>query len=125
MRLVKNENIDWRGKTHFFRVATRQMRRILVDRGRQRHARKRVPELLPGTPATELREVDKLALTQALQELSRMNPRQAQIFKLHCLGGLTFPETALVMSVSERTAKSDWTEAKSWLARYLHQSATG
>lgn len=123
IRLAESKNIEWHGKTHFFRVTVRQMRRILVDRGRKRRARKRVPEVLFCAPATELQQVDKLALEQALQELSSLSPRQAQVFKSRGLLGLTFPETARAMSISERTAKNDWIVARSWLAHHLHQSA--
>lgn len=130
LRLVDASRVSWQGKTHFFAVSARQMRRILVDHARARRAQRRgggagrltlresiVPS--PGTP------VDVLALDEALEKLAARSPRQSRIVELRFFGGLTIPETAGALGVSEKTVKQDWRMARVWLLRELRSAGEG
>jgi RNA polymerase sigma factor (TIGR02999 family) len=124
LRLVDTSRVSWQGKTHFFAVSARQMRRILVDHARARKAQRHgggvrrltlkesiVPS--PGKP------VDVLGLDEALTKLAALSPRQSRTVELRFFGGLTIPETACELGVSEETVKLDWRMAKVWLLREL------
>jgi RNA polymerase sigma factor (TIGR02999 family) len=118
MRLSKSSGITWRNRGHFFAVAARQMRRILVDYARYRNAGKR-----PGIKVSlELADVsvqqpsiDILAIHEALSRLAERDPRQAQIVELRFFGGLSHEEIATVLDLSLRTVKRDWNLARVWL----------
>ena len=123
-RLVQQPQIPWQSRAHFFAVASQLMRHILVDHARARHAGKRGgvqhqvtldEDILP----THEKSIDVLALHEALDHLAKFDPRQARIVELHFFGGLSFDEIALVLHVSERTAKRDWSMARAWLKREL------
>ena len=112
---------------HFKRIAARAMRRLLVEAARRRHAGKRggggsfvvtFDESLGQAPQAE-KEV--LALDSALDELARLNPRQAQVVESRFFGGLDIPEAAAMLEVSEATVLRDWRAAKAWLARELRR----
>jgi RNA polymerase sigma factor (TIGR02999 family) len=124
MRLVDHGSIPWQGRAHFFAVASRTMRRVLVDHARRRLARRR------GGGATRItlddagavsqpRDVDLLALDGALERLAALDPRQSQIVELRYFGGLSVDETAQVLRVSSPTVKRGWTTARAWLFREL------
>jgi RNA polymerase sigma-70 factor, ECF subfamily len=124
IRLVQQPPIPWQGRVHFFAVAARLMRHILVDHARARQADKRGgiqhqvsldEDILPAHE----KSIDVLALHEALEHLVNFDPRQGRIVELHFFGGLTFDEIALVLHVSERTAKRDWNMARTWLKREL------
>jgi RNA polymerase sigma-70 factor (ECF subfamily) len=124
IRLVQQPPIPWQGRVHFFAVASHLMRHILVDHARARQADKRggiqhqvslYDDVLP----THEKSIDVLALHEALEHLMNFDPRQGRIVELHFFGGLTFDEIALVLHVSERTAKRDWNMARTWLKREL------
>jgi RNA polymerase sigma factor (TIGR02999 family) len=100
------------------------MRQILVDHARARKASKRggvqhqvtlAQEILPSTD----RSIDILALHEVLERLEKLNTRQARIVELHFFGGLSFEEIGLVVHVSERTVRRDWSMARAWLQREL------
>jgi RNA polymerase sigma factor (TIGR02999 family) len=120
LRLVEQSSVDWKGRAHFFRVAAQMMRRILIDhaRGTLREKRgtgeKPVPleEALVFAPeqSTELIKLD-----EALERLSKIDPRQGRIVELRFFGGLTVEETAEAMGISPKTVKRDWSVAKAWL----------
>lgn len=124
VRLVDMPAIPWQNRAHFFAIASRLMRRILVDRARARHAGKRggiqhqvtLDEAL--LPAQQ-KSIDILALHEALDRLTEFDPRQGRIVELHFFGGLSFEEIALVLQISERTAKRDWSMARAWLKNEL------
>ena len=126
LRLVDQTRVDWRGRTHFFAVASEMIRRILVDHARMHGASKRGG----GASRVELDEnavssgtspttVDLIALDDALAELRRLSHRQAQVVELKFFGGLSVEETAQVLDVSERTVKGDWRVARAWLRQRL------
>ena len=122
-RLV-DADVDWQGRAHFVAVAARLMRRILVDyaRGRQRHKRDSggtnlcLDEALVGAPE---KDVDLVALDDALTRFAEIDERKCNIVELHFFGGLTYDETAEVLGVSTATVARELRLAKAWLARCL------
>ena len=120
-----NEAVDWQGKAHFCAVAATMMRRILVDHARRRNAVKReagghqVPLQDTLLPSMSPEPVDVVAVNDLMEQLAKVNPRQAQVFELRCFGGLDVKETAAVLDVSEATVKNDWRFARAWLASQL------
>ncbi len=123
VRLVDQTRVNWRGRAHFLAIASRAMRRVLVDhaRGRARMKRgggwKRITlneEVLPGTILTEV-----IAIDRALDALASEDERAARIAECRIIGGLTVKETAEVIGVSARTVNNDWTMARLWLARAI------
>ena len=124
LRLVDQTTATWQSRAHFFGVAARVMRRVLVDHARQHGAQKRGGSLEKVefdealAPAHE-KSVDLLALDEALQELTQLDPRQSQIVELRFFGGMTAEEIAELLDVSPRTVKRDWRIAKAWLKREL------
>jgi RNA polymerase sigma-70 factor, ECF subfamily len=120
LRLVGKNEIDWRSRSHFFAVASRTMRRILVDYARERAAVKRgggqqkisIDETLAISPE----HCDLVtSLDSALERLVKLSPRQAKVVELRFFGGLTEEEIAEVLELSARTVKRDWRMAKAWL----------
>jgi RNA polymerase sigma-70 factor (ECF subfamily) len=125
IRLLGAGSILWNDRKHFFACAAQQMRRILVDHARARHAAKRggeelvrVGELAAATP-TALTSVQLLALNDALEALSREDPRQGRVVELRYFGGFSEEEIADILNVAVRTVRRDWAHAKATLARTL------
>lgn len=127
LRLVDQRGVDWQNRAHFFGIAARMMRRILVDHARRRQAAKRNAALdrlsTSGEPAAAEPDPEVLALDQALERLEAMDPRQARIIELRFFGGLTVEETAEVAGISTATVKREWQTARAWLARELRTAA--
>jgi RNA polymerase sigma factor (TIGR02999 family) len=124
LRLADQSNVGFHDRAHFFGVAAKVMRRILVDHARRHHAEKRgglnhkVPlEDLAATPAGF--DFDLVALDDALQALAAQDKRKSRIVELRFFGGLSVEETAEVLGVSAPTVKNDWRIAKAWLRREL------
>lgn len=124
MKLVDQGRVEWQNRAHFFAIAAHQMRRILVDRARARHALKRAAGTLvslddvdPG--GADPPDVDILALDAALERLTAAYPRQGQLVELRFFAGLTVPETAAVLGIAPITVKRDWALAKAWLYREM------
>jgi RNA polymerase sigma factor (TIGR02999 family) len=120
LRLVDQQKVKWRNRVHFYGVAATMMRRILVDEARIRQAEKRGAgwervTLDEGLAATAPREVNVLALHEALERLAAFDPQQARIVELRYFGGLTIEETAEVIGISPATVVREWTIAKAWL----------
>lgn len=116
--------VDWRDRTHFLSVAARIMRRILVERARARRAGKRggddVRVTLTGSvPAPAEYPVDILTLDAALERLHASDERQARVVELCYFGGLTYPEIADLLGISEATVDRDLRHARAWLRREL------
>jgi RNA polymerase sigma-70 factor (ECF subfamily) len=124
LRLIQIDRVKWQNRAHFFAVAARLMRRILVDAARARSKDKRgggMPKLSLDEaliPAAE-REHDLVALDEALQALSAGYPRHGDVVELRFFGGLTLDETAEVLGVSRDTVKRDWRFAKLWIVREM------
>ncbi len=124
LRLVDQKRIGWQNRAHFFAIAARILRRILVDHGRRRHAAKRGETAVTLGPdaavgVSTARSVDLIALDDALEALAEIAPRQCRIIELRFFGGLTIKETAEVVEVSPATVKLDWNMARAWLFKRL------
>jgi RNA polymerase sigma factor (TIGR02999 family) len=124
LRLVDASRVGWKGRAHFFAIASRLMRRVLVDIARSRNAQKRgggerritldeSPEL-----AEEL-DADILELDRLLSALAVMDERKSQVVEMRFFGGLSVEETAEALGVSAETVMRDWRFAKTWLLRGL------
>lgn len=124
LRLADTPDTPWESRAHFVAIAARVMRRVLVDHARRRNALKRgtgeirVPLDDVDVPAATL-DVDLVSLDQALARLATFDERQARIVELRFFGGLSVPETAVLIGASERTVKRDWQIARAWLTREL------
>ena len=131
LRLVGQRSTAWKDRGHFFAIASKLMRRILVDHARSRHSRKRggVDEdvrLSDITPVAEpaaanTLDIDILALDEALERLALIDPQQVRIVELRHFGGLEVTETAAALNISAATVKRDWAMAKAWLRNELRQ----
>jgi RNA polymerase sigma-70 factor, ECF subfamily len=124
LELVGNSQIDWSNRAHFFALASRAMRRMLIDHARAAHAQKRPGarqkvELESALVFVEGQAPDLLALDQALARLAEWDARQSRVVEMHFFGGLGFDEIAEVLGISDRTAKRDWAMARAWLYRQL------
>ena len=124
LRLVDQRDVDWQSRTHFFALASRMMRRILVDHARAHAAAKRPNGTLRVTldddiASVDPRHCDLLVLDQALSELAELDQRQERIVELCYFGGLTEVEIAGALSVSRSTVARDLRSAKAWLYRRM------
>jgi RNA polymerase sigma factor (TIGR02999 family) len=123
VRLIEGKPIAWDGRAHFFGIAARLMRQILVDHARARGAAKRgsgdavEPIAAALSVAVEAMDVGVIALDRALEDLAAIDPDQARVVELRFFGGLTVEETAEVMGVSAGTVKREWSMARAWLRR--------
>jgi RNA polymerase sigma factor (TIGR02999 family) len=125
LKLVDQRNAKWQNRAQFFGISAQLMRRILVDHARQHQAAKRggsAQQRLSITSAEALvkkPEIDLLALNEALDQLSKMDPQQSRIVELKFFGGLSIEETAEVLGVGHATVERDWKMARAWLRRQL------
>ena len=120
LRLLHAGGIDWQDSSHFFAIASRQMRRLLVDHARTAKAQKRpggfsrVP-LDAGVLIAEGRPDDLLAIDEAISRLAKLDARQAQVVEMRVYAGLSIQEIATALGTSDRTVKRDWSVARAWL----------
>ena len=120
LRLVDQPRIQWESRAHFFGIAARLMRRILVDDARKRNSAKRGGSLIQ-VPLDEVENLahqqaaNVVAVDEALQRLEAIDARQSQIVELRFFGGLSIDETAELLKVSPGTVMRDWTFARAWL----------
>ena len=127
LKLAKSPAFDTTSPLHFKRIAARAMRQVLVEAARKRHAQKRggeailVPLAAVPEPAVSVGQ-DVLALEDALQELERIDPRQALLVESRFYGGLETAEIASLLEVSEITVHRDWRAVKAWLLHKLRAS---
>lgn len=124
-KLIDVDQVAWRDRAHFFALACRAMRQILVDRARYRQAQKRAGRQHQVTLGTAVQMAedagpDLLALDDALTRLATHNERLAQVVEYRFFGGLTVDETATLLDVSPRTVERDWRRAKAYLYRLLN-----
>ncbi len=125
LRLLPQRNVSWENRSHFFGIAAKMMRRVLVDHARRKRAVKRDgggdPVSISGVaePAREADVVDVLALHEALGALADLDPRQAEIVEMRYFAGLTVQEVAEVLEISPATVKREWATAKLWLRRRM------
>jgi len=128
LRLIDVKRVQWQSRAHFFAMAGRVMRRILVDFARARGNVKRggdIPKLSLDDELAVSSEPDSdlVALDEAMQRLEARHPRQGQVVELRFFGGLTTEEAAEALHVSTDTVKRDWRFAKLWLLRELRGTA--
>jgi RNA polymerase sigma factor (TIGR02999 family) len=126
LRLDGLQRIQWRDRQHLLAMASRTMRRVLIDYAEHRRAQKRGG----GDVALALEEIDAMsvldrhadelhALDEALARLAELNPRQSQVVECRFFVGLSIEETAEALALSPATVKRDWTAARAWLNREL------
>ena len=126
LKLVDARFMEWQDRAHFFAVAARIMRRILVDAARSKDAGKRgggairvdIQESIDGMP---LRNDQMIRLDDALNALARFDARKADVVELRFFGGLSVEETAQVLKISPQSVMRDWKLARSWLAREMER----
>ena len=126
LQLVDQTRVTWQSRAHFFGVASRLMRRILVDHARSHRAEKRGGSaeklsLDDAIAVADKREVALEALDDALNSLASIDPRQSRIVELRFFGGLTVEETAEVLGTSTATVEREWRMAKAWLHHQLQE----
>jgi RNA polymerase sigma factor (TIGR02999 family) len=124
LRLVDQKNVRWQNRAHFFGIAAKLMRQILVDHARKHHAAKRGGSdiklsLEEAMIMSAEQDMNLVALDEALIRLATIDPRKGRTVELRYFGGLSMEETAEVLGVSLATAKHDWSMAKAWLRREL------
>jgi RNA polymerase sigma factor (TIGR02999 family) len=124
LKLLPAGRVDWRGRAHFFAVASRAMRNVLIDHAVRRGAMKRGGGLhvlpIDETDAAAEQPLDDLiALSEALGRLERLDARQAQVVECRFFGGLSLEETAEALNTSPATVSRDWTFARAWLHNEL------
>ncbi len=125
LKLMDQNQISWQNRAHFFAIAARAMRQVLISYARKHNAEKRgggAPNtLLDGKEIALGERADELlALDEALTRLAGFDQRLAQVVEYRFFGGLTIEETSAVLDVSSMTVKRDWNKAKAWLYRELH-----
>jgi len=128
LRLVDADNVKWRDRSHFFAIAARLMRRILVDNARSLHAQKRGGRirrvsLSDSVVFASKPDADLIELDDALTSLEEIDARRARVVELRFFGGMTLDETAEVLKVSADTVWHDWDLAKTWLYREMRHRA--
>lgn len=128
LRLVDQQRVQWRNRAHFFAISARMMRRILVDHARQRRAAKRggahtTISLDPSLGLQEQADLDVVALDEALDVLSKLDPQQARVIELRFFAGLTIEEISEALRISPATITRDWVTAKAWLFDQLNRAA--
>jgi RNA polymerase sigma factor (TIGR02999 family) len=124
LRLVNQKEVTWQNRAHFFGVASQMMRRILVDHARHHAYAKRgggaLTLALEDAVATpQRREVDLVALDDALNSLAKLDERQSRMVELRFFGGLSIEETSEVLGISAPTVKREWASARAWLYREI------
>jgi len=127
LRLVGQSSLQVESRAHFFGIAAGLMREILVDHARKRGAAKRGADCLTLTlddavALPQQKELDVIALDDALNGLAEMDARQSRIVELRFFGGLSIEETSDVLEISTATVKREWATARLWLQRELNRS---
>ena len=119
-RLLGQHSVDWANRAHFFSIAAEMMRRILVNHAIEKRAQKRGAgetvisledvSAFPGSP-----DFDVILLDETLKRLAKLDERQSKIVELRFFGGLTVPEVAETLQISEATINREWRSAKAWI----------
>ena len=123
LRLNGQRRVAWKNRGHFFAIASRAMRRVLVDHARRRKAAKRggaiAPSPLDSVVLAVAGPIDLVELDIALDKLERLDPQEARVVELRFFAGLTVPQVAAALGISRATVERDWTAARAWLRREL------
>jgi len=125
--LVDQNEVHWQNRAHFFALAAKVMRNILVDHARKRGRAKRGAggqrvSLDEALAVSGVRAAELVALDEALNNLAAVDPRRSQVIELRYFGGLSVEETAEVLKVSTATVMRDWNAAKAWLYRAIRDA---
>jgi RNA polymerase sigma factor (TIGR02999 family) len=131
LKLAGQREVDWQSRAHFFGIAAKLMRRILVDHARRDGRVKRgggaphlpLDDFDPPAPGNAVDPVDACVLDTALARLEALDPQQGRVVELRFFGGMTIEETAEVMGISPATIKREWAVARAWLYRELTADA--
>jgi RNA polymerase sigma factor (TIGR02999 family) len=128
LRLKRDKRQPWQNRTHFLAIAANSMRQILVERARARKAAKRGGEQIRITldeavAAGGEREIDLMALDEALTRLAVIDPEAARIIELRFFAGLSIEEAAESLGISPATVKRGWTMARAWLKREMQEES--
>ena len=131
LKLVDQTRVAWADRAHFFAIAARAMRRVLLDHARRHRATKRGGGILPSTlddvtpigsngdADADDRAATLVALDEALIELETVDPRLSRVVECRFFGGLTEEETAEALGITARTVRRDWVKARAWLAQAM------
>jgi RNA polymerase sigma factor (TIGR02999 family) len=125
LALVDHATATWNDRAHFFAVAARVIRHVLIDHARRQGALKRggdhveVPLRDDLVAASDRKPIDLIALDAALRDLGRNDARMERVVECRFFGGMTVPETAAALGTSVRTVERDWTRARAYLYRAL------
>jgi RNA polymerase sigma factor (TIGR02999 family) len=128
LRLVDQNQVRWQHQAHFFGIAARLMRQILIEHARSRTRAKRgggvgTISLDEAAIVSQARATELLALDDALERLATIDPRKSQVVELRFFGGLSVEEAAQVLNIAPNTVLRDWRMAKAWLRREIsHES---
>jgi RNA polymerase sigma factor (TIGR02999 family) len=127
LRLVGMNSLQWESRTHFFAIAAQLMRQILVDYARRRGAAKRGGSVCKlsldeGTMMPRRKDVDVVALDDALIGLAKIDPRQSQVVELRFFAGLSLEQVSEVLEIAPATVQRDWTTARAWLHREISRN---
>jgi len=129
LKLVDQRRVEWQNRAHFFGIAARLMREILIEYARGRHRQKRGGELRTQIALDDAvsfhdeKQVDVIAVDEALSALEKLDERQARIVEMKFFGGLTVEEIAEVLDVSPATIKREWKTAKLLLYKMLNYTS--
>lgn len=129
LRLIGLNNPQWESRTHFFAIAAQLMRQILVDYARRHRAAKRGRSvcklsLEDAKVASRKRDVDVVALDDALNSLAKIDPRQSRVVELRFFAGLSLNEISQAMEIAPATVQRDWTAARAWLYREISRDSS-
>jgi RNA polymerase sigma-70 factor (ECF subfamily) len=129
LRLINQRDVQWQNRAHFFSIASRLMRRILVDHARAHNYAKRGGGALrvsldEAAFVSQERASELVALDDALTSLAAIDQRKCQVVELRFFGGMSVEETATALGVSPITVKRDWSTAKAWLHRAIEKGVT-
>lgn len=124
LRLIGLSVPQWESRAHFFAIAAGLMRQILVDYARRHTAKKRGGSLCKvslndATTASRRKDVDVVALDDALKTLAKIDPRQSRVVELRFFAGLSLQEISDAMEIAPATVQRDWTAARAWLHREI------
>lgn len=124
LRLVNQERVDWKNRAQFFGLAAEMMRRILLNHARDRAAGKRGGKaervsLSEVDRSPQMKDMDLIALDNALNQLEAMDPRKSKIVEMKFFSGLTTEEIAEILQISAATVKREWALSRAWLFRWV------
>jgi RNA polymerase sigma-70 factor, ECF subfamily len=127
LKLIDQTRVRWQNRAHFFAIAAQVMRRILVDRAREKAALRRGAHLKRisldvNVAVSQDRPEDVLLINEVIQRLGGIDSRQAQILEMRFFGGLTVEEVAEVLQVSRRTIEAEWTMIRAQVRRYFSET---